>query len=279
MAGLCAIRCTKGLLLLLNLLYWTSGLFLLFIGLWILLSTERNELLNLLLAARSDFVQLLSLLCLTVGGVVLGVGVTGTLGAVREKKGYLAAAIVLLIVCLSMGSLVCALLIRYQPYIVSNLRSSLHSRLVADYGREGNNLFTMAMDYTQYKFTCCGIESPKDYQDSLNDRWRWKDVGPSSNTKLSVPRTCCRLLNYQAYLAWKAPQPENHSSCQSTHVEQYAPHRYSQGCFERMREWLFSKTLEMMAIGGALIFIQVVSIILTICLCRNLDKRIQSHFV
>ena len=101
----------------------------------------------------------------------------------------------LLLLLLTLEGLVCVLGLLYQPSIYTSLRTVLQKRMMQDYGREGYEAFTEAIDYTQYKFSCCGVVSPTDYQNSVTSRWRWTSLHPSSESRLEVPRTCCKLLN------------------------------------------------------------------------------------
>ena len=101
----------------------------------------------------------------------------------------------LLLLLLTLEGLICVLGLLYQPSIHISLRTVLQQRMIQDYGREGYEAFTEAIDFTQYKFSCCGVVSPTDYQNSVTTRWRWALLHPSSESRLEVPRTCCKLIN------------------------------------------------------------------------------------
>ena len=94
-----------------------------------------------------------------------------------------------------MEGLVCSLGVLYQPSIYLSMRTVLQQRVIHDYGREGKKDFTDSIDYAQYKFSCCGIVSPTDYQNSVINRWRTNSQYMSLKPKLEVPKTCCKLLN------------------------------------------------------------------------------------
>ena len=161
-------------------------------------------MLGLLGAAGEDLVWLVSCVLLLSGCLVLGVGVTGVCATIRESRGCMALVIALLILLLTLEGLACSLGILYQASISSSPVLVLQQRLVLNYGREGWEDFTMAMDYTQHSYSCCG-----DYELSV---WR-------AGAGLEVPLTCCKLLNTRQYQAWRHPQPENIPACQDT------PHR------------------------------------------------------
>ena len=145
----------------------------------------------------------------------------------------------MLLLLLTLEGLLCVVILLYQPSIYISLRTVLQQRLIQDYGREGYEAFTLSIDYTQYQFSCCGVVSPTDYQNSVTTQWRW-----SSQSRLEVPRTCCTLLNkgvrenayqlclfytnFQAYHAWQFPQPENQSACQSISTKLRGQDRFTQ---------------------------------------------------
>ena len=97
----------------------------------------------------------------------------------------------MLILLLTLEGLVCALCILYQPSISTSMRTILQQRVIQDYGREGYEDLTASIDYTQYKFSCCGVLGPSDYHSSVINKWRWSAL----QARLEVPRTCCKLLN------------------------------------------------------------------------------------
>ena len=121
-------------------------------------------------------------------------------------RSFIFQFISLLILLLTLEGLVCALCILYQPSISTSLKTILHQRVIQDYGREGYEEFTASLSYTQYKFSCCGIVSPSDYQNSVINTWRWTSHNPFLQARLEVPRTCCKLLN-------KGVGFHDHNSC------------------------------------------------------------------
>jgi len=272
-------RMVKGSLLLLHTFYWTCGLFLIFLSLWSLLDPSRGPVLSLIAAAGEDLLKLVCFCQFLSGSLVLAVGVSGTFGAVRESRGWMALFISLLLLLLTLEGLICVLGLLYQPSIYISLRTVLQQRMIQDYGREGYEAFTEAIDFTQYKFSCCGVVSPTDYQNSVTTRWRWALLHPSSESRLEVPRTCCKLLNEKAYRAWQFPQAENHSACQSISIRLRGGNRFTEGCFEKVQRWLISQNILAMLFTGGVMAAQVFSIFLTLCMCRNLDKRVHGQFV
>ena len=63
---------------------------------------------------------------------------------------------------------------------------------------------TAVVDQTQHTFSCCGVVSPSDYQNSVDSNWRWKEGG-----RLEVPKTCCTLLNKGVNLGVQTEEKEN----------------------------------------------------------------------
>ena len=96
---------------------------------------------------------------------------------------------------LTIEGLLCTLSLLYQPAIYKSLKTVLQKRLFQDYGRSGYEAFTDSVDFTQFKFSCCGVVSPSDFQNSLISSWRDAPHYQLSKLRLEVPKTCCKLLN------------------------------------------------------------------------------------
>lgn len=84
--------------------------------------------------------------------------------------------------------------------------------------------FTQSMDYAQYRFNCCGVESEADYEKSS---WRSDRLG---GNELIVPWTCCPLDESASdYPPFMNPLPLNKTACQTYANNVLAkPHRYKE---------------------------------------------------
>lgn len=69
------------------------------------------------------------------------------------------------------------------------------------------------------QFGCCGIESANEYDTSL---WRLQALGPS----LAVPRSCCRLANFDQPRAYLNPEPLDSNLCQALEPHRHQGYRH-----------------------------------------------------
>lgn len=123
------------------------------------------------------------------------------------------------------------LALTFQDKVLDELKANLTNKLQNEYGLHTS--FTAAVDLAQtkvsdsfgtliffikqnnpfFKFECCGIESPNDYEHSL---WYLKRLnGPDSR----VSRTCCQLKNRNDIRSHMNPRPVNETQCQTKDSE------------------------------------------------------------
>lgn len=278
-SGGCGLLMARGILLILHTLYWTCGLFLLFLSLWSLWDPSRGPFLNLIAAAGEDLLRLVCFFQFVAGCLVLSLGIAGALATIRQNRGWMSIFLILAVVAACVEALFTLLALLYQPAIVHSFKQVLQDRLRQDYGREGFYAFTDAIDFTQYKFSCCGIVSPSDYRNTRTTRWRWRDIHPASESRLEVPRTCCALLNAGAYQAWRTPQPENQSACQAIKPRLQQGNRLKKGCHAAIVSWAAGHRVLLLVVSGGIISIQGLTIGLTGWMYRRTDKTPRVHYV
>ena len=76
------------------------------------------------------------------------------------------------------------------------------------------------MDLAQTAFDCCAINTSINYDTSL---WKLQSFGKS---ELSVPLTCCHLMNKFEPQSYLDPHPINISQCQSLEESEYEKARH-----------------------------------------------------
>ncbi|WKX97813.1 hypothetical protein Q1695_013471 [Nippostrongylus brasiliensis] len=102
--------CAKIALMIYTLLFWTSGLALLFIGLWMLLDPKRNYILNLVDFSEDDPLLIFaSYIAIVAGAASLFVGFIGCCGAIQRMRcllvGFMICLFVLFLADVSIGTL------------------------------------------------------------------------------------------------------------------------------------------------------------------------------
>ena len=101
--------------------------------------------------------------------------------------------IALVLVLLAVESICCVMILLYQPRVLVSMKKVVQARLIHDYGRAGEESFSVGVDWVQYSLSCCGVVSPADYQNSQVESWRQQTN--TTHHRLQVPLTCCSLLN------------------------------------------------------------------------------------
>ena len=127
---------------------------------------------------------------------------------VQVTRGWMTLFIALVLILLTVESVCCVMILLYQPRLLLSMKKVVQARLIHDYGRSGEESFSVGVDWVQYRLSCCGVVSPADYQNSQVEAWRHNTN--ISQHSLQVPLTCCSLLNkgvshlsVSPVLAWK----------------------------------------------------------------------------
>merc|ERR1719192_283399 len=155
-------------------------------------------------------------------------------------------------------SVLTVLFLLHQQSLVVHIQEDVTRKLKNHFGVEED--LTQAINYVQNKFHCCGVVSPSDYSQSV---WR-------SDSTLSLPLTCCTLLNSQSADGWEVPQPENIYDCQAGGRQNT---RHTQGCLAKLLSHLQDCSSRGFIFLISVVLLQVIGILTSFSLCRKIDKR------
>ncbi|VDM62806.1 unnamed protein product [Angiostrongylus costaricensis] len=216
------------------LLFWTSGLALLFIGLWMLLDPKRNYMLHLVDLSEDD--PLLFMLCLFL--LFLADVSIGTLVLVFRNKfanGQLTVYMKnLALNRYSRDAWVKPLIDTIQFYLYSpdsKFEEYLQNLIKFSYGvpmeiEESRNV-TRMIDKLQFYEECCGVNSGDDY---LASRWAAAvaaDPIYEFEDPPLVPLSCCRQLIGSSALN---PIAKSMARCQQSNTNRNWRHTTQQCC-------------------------------------------------
>ncbi|XP_068081183.1 tetraspanin-18B-like [Anabrus simplex] len=229
-------------------LFQISGILLLALGTWIFIDLTKAHLIALLTPPDSskELVFYIAYVLLVLGSVILIAGILGCCGALQESRCLLITYFALLVILLIGEFAVGVVALSSRMKYLSGMQGRLLYQLSTSYGLHGANYsaFTEAMDLAQYKFDCCGVQAPEDYQ-----RSRWWNDSSISNEPRNVPPTCCVLSNHEVTTAgsplsvvsrvfggtveeaWQSPQPRDEAACQkgangARHNQMYSSDEY-----------------------------------------------------
>lgn len=99
--------------------------------------------------------------------------------------------------------------------------------LQGSYGVPGFEQYTVAMDFAQTYLDCCAINDSINYDTSL---WRLQKFGKK---ELTVPLTCCALINKFEDKSYLDPIPINETLCQSVEPMDFQKGRHIEVSFKK----------------------------------------------
>ncbi|XP_008288748.1 leukocyte antigen CD37 isoform X2 [Stegastes partitus] len=197
---------------------------------------------------------------LLIGGVVVLVSVIGCAGANSQNRLLLLVYIGCLIV-LVLGQLYVTLLLLLNRDKIDNMLNEVVDQVIVQYGNSSNRADTL-MDNVQHSGKCCGETGPSDwlknsYIQSLN--LSSPDVLPCSCFTVYHgsfnSSWCSELLNYTEPLFGRGNNT------------------FSQGCSEKLSDWLQENALTIVGMALSLILIQVLQFVITVYLYRAFGKK------
>ncbi|CAI5664055.1 CD151 antigen isoform X3 [Oreochromis niloticus] len=194
------------------------------------------------------------------GGAVLAVGVW----TLVEKGDYISllssgfyatsayiliAAGVIVIVTGIIGC--CATLNEMKSLLIvldEELKQNLKVTMQQKYQQPGEESITQAVDKLHQEFKCCGSHNFSDWSDSV-----W--IQAAENERL-VPDSCCKT---PGELCGRRDHPSN-------------IYRVEGGCIMKLEKFLLSQLYILGAVGIGIAFLQLLGMMFTCCLYRNLKE-------
>uniref|UniRef100_T1IXW3 Tetraspanin n=1 Tax=Strigamia maritima TaxID=126957 RepID=T1IXW3_STRMM len=238
-----------------------SGCALLGLGIWLLVDPHKTAMFDLIeIDEHEPMMRYLAYGFVGVGGFILLVGVIGCCGALLESKCLLVVYFFTLFIVLAAEVSIGVLAYLYRTQLMVKLEAGLKKKLNKEYGHVDKPAFTQAVDYTQYKFSCCGIISPLDYK---NTSW-YKEKFNNHNNNVSM--TCCKLSSTE-WDAWKNPQPMNKDLCQNNEHDYNKNQRHRQGCKDAIEESFKHENLIIILVGPLIAILEIFGMVISMCLC------------
>uniref|UniRef100_UPI0037E916F4 CD151 antigen isoform X2 n=1 Tax=Semicossyphus pulcher TaxID=241346 RepID=UPI0037E916F4 len=239
----CGTICLKYLLFLFNVLFWLAGGAVLAVGVWTLL--EKSDYISLL---NSSFYSASVYILIAAGVIVIVTGIIGCCATLKEMKSLLIVYLILLF-CIFLLEVVAGVLayINYQE-LDEELRRNLHVTMQQKYQQPGEESVTQAVDKLQQEFKCCGSHNSSDWSDSV-----W--IHSADNDRL-VPDSCCKT---PSDLCGRRDHPSN-------------IYKVEGGCIMKLEEFILSQLYILGAVGIGIAFLQLVGMMFTCCLYRNLKE-------
>nr|XP_019934563.1 PREDICTED: CD151 antigen-like isoform X2 [Paralichthys olivaceus] len=244
----CGTICLKYLLFLFNILFWLAGGAVLAVGVWTLM--EKSDYISLL---NSSFYSASAYILIVAGVIVIVTGIIGCCATLKEMKSLLVVYLILLL-CIFLLEVIAGVLayINYQecfPFcyqLDEELRQNLKVTMQQKYQQPGEESVTQAVDRLHQEFKCCGSNNYSDWRDSV-----W--IRAADNRQL-VPDSCCKT---PSVLCGRRDHPSN---------------IYKGGCILKLEDFILSQLYILGAVGIGIAFLQLVGMMFTCCLYRNLKE-------
>ncbi|XP_034032274.1 CD151 antigen isoform X3 [Thalassophryne amazonica] len=202
------------------------------------------------------------------GGAVLAVGVWTLVEksdyiSLLNSSYYLASAYVLItagLIVIVTGVIGCcatlnemkSLLIVCFPFcyqLDEELRQNLKVNMQQKYQQPGEDSLTQAVDRLQQEFKCCGSNSSSEWADSV-----W--IQAADNNRL-VPDSCCKT---PSILCGSRDHPSN-------------IYKVEGGCIMKLEDFILSQLYILGAVGIGIASLQLLGMMFTCCLYKNLQKE------
>jgi len=282
----CGATCAKIVLIIYNIIFLLSGIFLIGLGIWLVVDGRVHNLVDLTFnGTNSSLLRSAAIILITMGVLVVIISVLGFVAAVTENVILLTIYIVFLVV-IFIGEIAGGVVaIVFKDRIIYSLKNILSESLdkqlsrtsTNPYYRENKNNATditcstsdvgYLWDWAQITFECCGVETGNDgYSSSLNTTYNFKNMCPQLK-KEYVPVSCCPFANNKTVdFGEFHKKPDNQYEAQKL-VDCTTP--YNKGCYNEVAHWLEKYAPVLIGIGIGFAMLEMFGIIFAVCLCRN----------
>ncbi|XP_071752617.1 CD151 antigen [Centroberyx gerrardi] len=240
----CGTVCLKYLLFIFNVLFWLAGGAVLAVGVWTVV--EKSEYISLL---NSGYYSASAYILIAAGAIVVVTGIIGCCATLKEMKSLLIVYFILLF-CIFLLEVVAGVLayINYQE-LDEELRQNLRETMQQKYQQPGEESITQAVDKLQQEFKCCGSKNSSDWSASV-----W--IQAVENKRL-VPDSCCKT-------------PTDYCG-QRDHPSNI--YKVEGGCIMKLEDFILSQLHILGAVAIGIAFLQLVGMMFTCCLYRNLKEE------
>ncbi|KAM7414678.1 hypothetical protein PAMA_019478 [Pampus argenteus] len=247
----CGTICLKYLLFIFNVLFWVAGGAVLAVGVWTMV--DKSQYISLL---NSSFYSASAYILIAAGLIVIATGIIGCCATLKELKSLLIVYLILLL-CIFLLEIIAGVLayINYQqcfPFcyqLDEELRQNLKVTMQQQYQQPGQESVTQAVDKLHQEFKCCGSNSSSDWRDSV-----WIQAAENGQR---VPDSCCKT---PTDLCGRRDHPSN-------------IYKVEGGCIIKLEDFILSQLYVLGAVGIGIAFLQLVGMMFTCCLYRNLKEE------
>jgi hypothetical protein len=279
----CGAKCAKIVLIVYNIIFLLSGLFLIGLGIWLVADGRVHNLVDLTYnGTNSSLLRSAAIILITMGVLVVIISVIGFIAAVTENMILLIIYIVFLVVIFCGEICGGVVAIVFKDRIVYGLKNILQESLDKQLLKNSTNPYYRMpnttepvcetsdvgylWDWAQITFECCGIETNNDgYSSRLTAAYNFKTMCTQLQ-KEYIPVSCCPFKNDSSDFGDFHQKPDNQYNAQKL-VDCTNP--YPNGCYNEVALWLEKYAPVLIGIGIGFAMLELFGIIFAVCLCRN----------
>jgi len=282
----CGATFAKIVLIIYNIIFLLTGLFLIGLGIWLIADGYVQNLVHLTFnGSNSDLFRNAAILLIAMGALVVIISVVGFVGAIIENPIMLGIYIGFLVVIFCGEIAGGVLAIVYKDQIVYNLDNILASELAKQisygtttpyYSQAANGTRCQTsdvgylFDFVQIELQCCGISSGNGNSGYEGMNYTFLQMCPNLNPTFANFPISCFPLNSTATFGQFHTNPDNEYNSQK--LVKPNTGRFQTGCSDALAIKLEQYAPVLIGIGIGFGMLELFGIIFAVCLCRNVGE-------
>ncbi|ELU03059.1 hypothetical protein CAPTEDRAFT_219331 [Capitella teleta] len=257
----CGASFAKCLMIIINVIFWLSGVALLSVGLWLLLDDNPFKFLDGVGVVNPMDDPLWSVaiyILIAVGALVFLLGFLGCCGACTNNQCMLFTYIVLVSIVLVVEIVGGIMLVVFKNKIDDSIQMEMKEGLLTRYmGEDSQDGDSVSWNSMQTQLKCCGAYDFTDYKQSS---W-YNNTNPP---KKAVPYTCCVLKSTNMNSTEVVDLQQCLDDAEAMNFD--SKYLHTEGCYQSMKSWLDSNAIIIIAVAFAIVFVQIAGLIIACCL-------------
>jgi len=253
-------KCTKYVLILMNLLFFATGCVLLGLGIWIIVSPYQFDILAIL---ENPLLQNGVYVLIAVGSFIIVISGLGLFGACCHSQCMLTIYFIFVLVIVISQIVGATLVVVYRGTVDTFVTDSLAGTMESYEGENATDTFSTAWNAMQVLLECCGTNN---YTDWATTTW-------GSSSSKDYPLTCCVYNDPNVLLTgtdW--PMPANSSACLGDYGDPDSTVLNMDGCYDAFTTYIADNILIIGGVGLGFIGIEISCFSLALSLCCALKK-------
>ncbi|XP_072034168.1 tetraspanin-18-like [Amphiura filiformis] len=257
--------CAKYLLIVFNIIFFLVGAGLLAVGLWVLLSPYKIDILAVL---DNSIITTGVYFIIALGAFIFIVGFLGCCGACCESKLLLVLYFIIVLIVFLAQIAICAAVVAFKDEVDDFITNQLNETMDEYESLDSENTFSVGWNAIQLVLKCCGHSG---YQNWADSAWAGTETYTidGQTVTLEFPVTCCKVDDPYAIVNGDYPDPLNVTACV---MEKDSNFLNEGGCYESLQDYVIDQAIYVGAVGIGLTVFEIFCMIFALCVCRGISK-------